>query len=273
MVSDFLLVFGVCVLSLALRSYRHPLPHRLGTLGIVATSFLAGWLIAGHWVIGLLFAGTWLLLPWVEILTRVRTMRLPLERTLQPRTPPSRATFPGFSEISEEIEAAGFEYIEDIGWEYDDQKQFFRIFYHEPTRTQAAISLVEHSEMAFYYLALTSRTKEGTQMVTWNYPFSYGLIVPPTLRVQRLNGEIAFGTMCQKHQEFLQRKGITVSELSDEHQAECVRAAMQGDMRNQVQHNIKYGLLARAGEDQIRYTVRGMFYLWMQFLRDFVRLS
>ena len=78
MISDILLVVGVGVLSAGLRSFGHPVLFRVGTIGMVLTSFLAGWLIGGSLALGFAFAATWFLLPWLEILTRIRRMRLPI---------------------------------------------------------------------------------------------------------------------------------------------------------------------------------------------------
>ena len=78
---------------------------RLGTLGLVATSFLAGSLLEGHVALGIALATSWLLLPWLEILTKVRRLRLPIDRRLEPRAPPSRSSFPGFQEMTDEIES------------------------------------------------------------------------------------------------------------------------------------------------------------------------
>jgi hypothetical protein len=106
-ISDFLLVFGVGVLSAALRTVQIPLVFRIGTLGLVFTSFLAGWLLGGSVVLGVVFASTWFLLPWLEILTRVRKLRLPLHRALEKSPPPPSSRFPGFGELSEELEGLG----------------------------------------------------------------------------------------------------------------------------------------------------------------------
>ncbi|MFZ4683623.1 MAG: hypothetical protein ACOYMS_14035, partial [Terrimicrobiaceae bacterium] len=100
MISNLLLVLGVAVLSAACRSFQHRLLFRLGTFGIVITSFLAGWLLGGSVWLGGALAASWLFLPWLEILTRVRRLRLPLERTLLPRTPPTRQSFPGFAAVT-----------------------------------------------------------------------------------------------------------------------------------------------------------------------------
>ena len=89
-ISHLLLVLGKAVLSAALRSFQNPLLFRLGTLGIVATSFLAGWLLGGSVALGAVLAASWLFLPWLEILTKVRRLRLPIGGGLsRARLPPA----------------------------------------------------------------------------------------------------------------------------------------------------------------------------------------
>ncbi|HEY5814307.1 MAG TPA: hypothetical protein VIT23_16840 [Terrimicrobiaceae bacterium] len=271
-ISHLLLVLGAAVLSAALRSFQHPLLFRLGTLGIVGTSFLAGWLLGGSLVLGVALAGSWLFLPWLEILTRVRRMRIPMERRLEPRRPPTRNSFPGFQEMTEEIESEGFEHLDDIGWDYKDNHHFYRIFHDQERRTQASICLTEQHEMAFYYLTITSRTEDGRILMTWNYPFSYGLKLQPHLLTNRFQGQGPFSEMHDAHQKFLQSNNIDSQMLLD-HSSEDTIRTMQNEMHAQITHNIALGLLARDGDNLIRYTLRGMFYLWVQFLRDLVRLS
>ncbi|HZC36838.1 MAG TPA: hypothetical protein VE242_14540, partial [Chthoniobacterales bacterium] len=50
------------------------------------------------------------------------------------------------------------------------------------------------------------------------------------------------------------------------------RDLLEQDLRAQIDHNVRSGLLKPVGATQVRYTWRGMFYLWFQFLLDFVRL-
>ena len=38
-------------------------------------------------------------------------------------------------------------------------------------------------------------------------------------------------------------------------------------------HNLAMGVLKKTSEGQIRYSWRGMLFIWFQFLRDLVRLS
>ena len=44
------------------------------------------------------------------------------------------------------------------------------------------------------------------------------------------------------------------------------------DLREQIAHNVKKGILKPASEAHVKYSWRGMIYLWCQFLLDLVRL-
>src|SRR5436190_1497609 len=116
MLFGLLLTLGVAVLSVALRSYQTSLAQKLGALGVLAASFLAVYFATGNIGWGIAGAASWLFLPWLEILTRIRSLRLPKEKQLRPKTPPSANLFPALDEISREIENEGFEHVTDAGW-------------------------------------------------------------------------------------------------------------------------------------------------------------
>ncbi|MFZ4780256.1 MAG: hypothetical protein ACOYM3_33290 [Terrimicrobiaceae bacterium] len=270
MISEVLMVVGAGVLSASLRSFRHPVIFRLGTLGFVLTSFLAGWLIGGNVWTGICFASTWFLLPWLEILTRVRKLRLPLDRRLESCAPPARAAFPAFSELSEEMESGGFEFVEDADWSDEDSRQFYRLFQSQDRMTAGAICLVEQSGFVFYYIALRSRAVDGRLLITWNYPFSYGLHQMPNTILNRPAGEKSILEMIRLHGILIGRESGSGIRAMD---GNALRCEIQADLRDQLNHNVACGILRKDGDSTIRYTVRGMFFLWFQFLRDFVRFS
>lgn len=272
MISDLLLVAGVGVASVALRSFQHPFFVRLGTLGILGTSFLAGWLLGGSVAMGVILALSWLFLPWLEILTRIRRMRLPADRVIESRRPPTRSEFPNLSEVSQEIEDCGFEYIDDLGWDQDTAKNYYRVFEHPEKRLQAAICLSEQEELAFFYITVTARTSDGRTLSTWNYPFSYGLKLEPRTKVQRFLAPGPFGSILASQERFLEREGCGTNDRILPPHDELI-PTLQGDMRGQIAHNVDAGLLQRMDDNRVRYTPRGMFYLWFQFLRDLLRIS
>jgi len=272
MFSDLMLILGVAVLSIALRSFYHPVLRKLGAFGVLCTSYVAGWKLSGYWQVGLFCASSWLLLPWLEILTRVRRLTLPLEKNLRHKTPPNSEIFPALEEITTEIEAEKFDHLDDAGWDWDDYAQFFRIFYKASERTQTAICLIDQHDVAFFYLSISSRAKDGTIWTTWNYPFSYSLKLVPQWRVNRLRGDQTFLQIYESHKQFLHVNRVRLDDLT-ELDPETVQIEIQKDLRSQITHNIAAGVLKQNAAGEIRYSWRGMFFIWMQFLRDLVRLS
>ncbi len=271
MTANLLLVMGVAVLGLALRSLGHPLLFRLGSWIIVGASFFAGWLMTSSVLVGVLLAVSWFFLPWIEIIFRLRKVRLPLERFLESQTPPSRTVFPGFNELTDEVEAEGFHHVADVGWEDDHIHQFYRVFRDQTSTTQACICLAEQGDLAFFYLTLTSRTPAGRAFLSWNYPFAYGLQFSPMVRLNRLPSSKTFAEMTREHLRFLREEGIAdgAMEKFDEQQ---IVGVMQNDLQRHVRHNLEVGILTKDGDNLIRYTFRGMVFLWLQFLRDAVRI-
>jgi hypothetical protein len=272
MYSHILFIAAAAIASAAFRSFSHPVLQKLGAIGILATSFLIGWFATGMPIIGAVCAGSWLLLPWLEILTRIRKLRLPVEKNLRHRSPPSRESFPTLPELTDEIEEEKFEHVEDAGWDWDDYQQFFRLFYRETERTQASICLIDQNNIAFYYLSISSRAKNGTIWTTWNYPFSYSLKLAPGWRVHRMRSDQSFLEMHETHKDWLQKNGVAVDDL-EQLEPDNIPTELQRDLRAQVTHNIAAGVLKQTREGQIRYSWRGMVYIWLQFLRDLVRFS
>jgi hypothetical protein len=270
--SHIMLVVGVVALAAALRSFAHPALRKLGAIAVLAATFLGGYFLSGHIWVGVMCMISWFFLPWLEILTRVRRLRLPMERRLSSKHAPSRDDFPNLEELTQEIEDEGFEHVDDLGWDLEDQRQFLRVFHKPSERIQAAIYLVEQAGLAFYYLRIWSRTRDGNLFITWNYPFSESLRLPPHLRLYRVRGDASVTEMLDGHAFLLLRERVDKAELMESDPDE-VRDQLQQDLSLQLAHNLRTGLLKRTGDGLLRYSWRGMFYLWWQFVRDLVRFS
>ena len=134
--ADLLMILGVFALSVALRTTGSTVLQKVGVLGYLSTSFLAGWLLTGWWPMGLVFVSFWLVWPWYELITRVRKIAMPVDTELRHKTPPHREMFPALGDLTEEIEGEGFEHVEDLGREWDEAQQFFRVF-HKPDERDA----------------------------------------------------------------------------------------------------------------------------------------
>jgi|688.fasta_scaffold14791_10 hypothetical protein len=270
--NSWMLFIGLLVLSMACLSYGNLWLRRVGLLFIGVTTFAAGYLPTDNVWVGAVCVSAWLLLPWVEILLRVRKLRLPLRKELRQAPPPSRDAFPELSHLSDDVEAAGFEHVADLGWEMDGYRQFFRLFANEELREEAAITYVEQNQLGFHFVSVTSRSLDGGVFTTWNCPVSSSLKTPPSVRVHRASGELEFSGVQAEHQGFLEHSGLMRGELSPVDPGE-VRAAVERDMEAQMQHNISEGLLRPADHEHGRYSWRGMLYLWFQCLRDIFRFT
>jgi hypothetical protein len=271
MFSSILLVLGFAFLAMAFRSFHSGIMQRLGILCLLITSYLIGYLVSGSWLAGLAVASIWLFLPWLEILTRIRTLRMPIERELQQKNPPDRDLFPRLDELTEEIEQEGYQLVNDFGCDWDAQHQFLRLFHRERDQTQAALCLIDQGEVAFYYISLITRSQDGQVFMTWNYPFSYALKFLPQTHIRRVRPNLRFLEMCVAHESLLEKSAFR-SDTVLKFDPRQIQELLQQDLSAQITHNVKAGLLERVDAEKVRYTWRGMLYLWFRFLWDFVRL-
>ena len=270
--NELLLFLGLLVLTAAFFHFAHPLMRRLGLLTGAVTVFAAGYLLSGNLWVGAGCVGAVLLLPWIEILLRIRKLRLPLRKPLRQATPPSQEMFPDLGDVTDSIEASGFEHAADLGWEMDGYRQFLRLFACPEKREEAAITYVEQSQIGFHFASVTSRAADGSVYITWNCPVPSSLKCLPTVHLNRLPGEAPFGTLLAGHQAFLAQHGLEQAKLQPV-ETESVRVSVERDMESQMQHNLREGLLERQGEEHGRYSWRGMLFLWWQVLREFFRMA
>jgi hypothetical protein len=265
------LIAGLFVLSMALRSFGHWLPIRLGNLCFLMTSYLLGWVLTGSHLGGAGCVFLWFLLPWVEIVTRTRRLEMPVTRSIESQAPPGPSRFPALDEITEEIELLGFQQVEDAGWSHEEQTQFVRLFSHSEEHIRASINLVENEDLSFFYVTLCSRGADGRVWYTWNYPFATTLKIPRNWRLQRLEEVETFLELIESHRQWLAENKVndTTPVSSD---APTLTAELEQESRAQFDHNEQCGLLLKTDAGLLRYTWKGCFFLWFQYLREVLRL-
>ena len=106
---------------------------------------------------------------------------------------------------------------------------------------------------------------------TWNYPFSLNLKVAPEWRMNRESGNKTFIQLLDSHRACLERNGVRTENLLETKPLELADQ-LQSEQQAQIAHNVTAGILAKGKDGEIRYTWRGLLFIWLQFLRDFVRL-
>ncbi|MEX2581045.1 MAG: hypothetical protein WD342_18445 [Verrucomicrobiales bacterium] len=270
--TELFIVLGVVVLSFALRSFTNRYVRKLGAAGILAATFLVFYYSTGSMAAGVGGLLLWFLLPWLELLTRIRKLRLPVAKSLERQSPPGNARFPGLTETTDEIEEQGFEYVSDNGWDWDGMNQFYRIFYHDEERVQAAICLTEQEGVSWVCLTLTSRHRDGRVFRTTNVPFSSPMKKAPDVELQQFPFAESFDELLEQHREWIGDMGFAPEDLASD-APEDLTGLIEQETGRQIKHNLEAGLI-RLGDTAgtFRYSWRGLFYLYFQLVKDMVRM-
>jgi hypothetical protein len=268
---ETLLVTGLFVLAVALRTARTTLLRKLGALTFLLASFCLFYFPSGSLWIGSLGVLLWFFLPWIELLTRIRRMRLPVENRLRHRALPNPSFFPNATEAAAAMEEAGFEHISDCGWEWDGMHQFFRLFWHPEERAVAAVCLCEQSDVAFAFISITSHDCDGRIWRTTNFPFAPTLRCPPDVRWNHVPcGRNCFHHILRDHRSYLSRAKVNPDRLRIP-DPETIEQSIEEEMRRQLQHNARTGIIHFTGDGHFQYSKRGLLFLWGQFIKDMVR--
>jgi hypothetical protein len=269
---ETLIVIGLVVLAVALRSSRMHVFRKLGAFILLGASFCLLYFLTGSLAGGLLGVVLWFFLPWIELLTRVRRMKLPLENRLQHRQVPNPSFFPNATEAAAAMEEAGFEHVSDCGWQWAGMQQFFRLFWHPEERAVAAVCLCEQSDVAFAFVSVTSYDEAGGIWRTTNFPFAPTLQCTPNVKWNNVPCERScFHQILADHRQFLARADLPVDQLRIPDPEE-IEQSIEQEMRKQVEHNLAAGLICLTGDGHFQYSKRGLVFLWGQFIKDMIRL-
>jgi len=270
--TELLIVFGVIALSLALRTLRLRVLRKVGAGGFLVATFLAFYFAAGSVAAGFGGVALWFLVPWLELLTRVRRLRLPVEMRLEDSRPPNRDRFPDLGGLTAEIEEEGFEHVADKTWEWAGTAQFHRIFHRSEERFQAVITLTEQRGVAWASMTVTSRNPLGLVYHTTNLPFSSPMKLEPSVFLRQAPEAERFDDLLEEHRSWMGELALEAKDLV-ETAPEELPALMEVETGRQIRHNLEAGLIRLAeGTGAFRYSWRGLFFLYFRLVRDMMRL-
>ncbi|MDI1312352.1 hypothetical protein [Prosthecobacter sp.] len=270
-IQQILYVAAALVFAIACRSFNNRFIQKLGWLALLGASYLSGYYLTYTHVGGAIFVGAWFMLPWMEIVFRVRRLRFPIKSEVKHRFPPSREVFPELSELSSEADDDGFSEIGDTGWKFSQTDYFMRLFYHEEKRMQAAIALAQQGDFGFSYVSLTSRAASGVTFTTTNYPFAATMKHSPRQRLNRFTHAGSFSDLLERHELFLHNEGIRLEDLALQ-DTEYLHAYIERDMSVLIDHNITSGVIEPTGNGEFRYSWRGCIFLYWQVVKDMLRV-
>ncbi len=271
LLQQFLYLAATVVFAVACRTFDNRFVQKAGWVALLGASYMGGYFITGNHAAGMFGIVLWFMLPWLEIVGRVRRLRFPIKSEVKHRFPPSREVFPNLDVLSRETVTAGFEEIGDAGWKWSETDHFMRLFYHTQLKTQASIALAQQGEFAFSYVTLTSRTNQGVTLTTTNYPFSPTMQFSPGHRVNRHSGAESMEDLVISHQQFMEKQAVKPEDLTVV-DTEQLTAYIERDMSAQIDHNINIGVIEPTGDGEFRYSWRGCFFLWFQVVKDMVRV-
>jgi len=269
---ETLIVIGFFVLAIALRSSRKNLVRKLGALAFLVATFSFFYVISGNIFAGIAGASLWFFLPWIELLTHVRQLRMPLNNRLRHREVPNPSFFPNAIEAAVGMEEAGFEHVSDCGWQWSGMQQYFRLFWHPEERAVATVCLCEQNDVAFAFISITSTDASEKTWRTTNFPFAPTLQCAPGIRWNHVPCEKScFHQILKDHKDFLGKMKITSDDLLIP-DPEFLDEKIETEMREQVDHNLKVGIIQLTGDGYFQYSKRGLVFLWYQFVKDMIRL-
>ena len=176
---------------------------------MLIASGLCFYFLTGNVWAGIGAAAAWFFLPWVELLTRIRKMRMPLENKLQERFSTNLDVYPNAEQHLTILEKEGYEHIRDCGWNLGGMMQIYQLFWNAETKSVASLCLCEQSNITFTYLTLTTHDITNGVWRTTNFPFSPTLKAAPKVHWN----QVSCANECAKnliisHHMYLSRQGF-----------------------------------------------------------------
>jgi len=241
---------------------------------LLIASFFLFFFVCGGVIWGLLGVLLWFCLPWIDLLTRMRKLRMPLQNRLDYPKPPKDSLFPNASAAVNAMEEAHFDHVGDSGWAWAGMEQFYRIYWHPEEYAVGTVCLCERDHIAFAYVSITSVDLEGNVYRTTNFPFSPTLKTPKHIHWNHVPcAQSCFDKILLDHKAFLTSSGMTSAVLSMPDPDSLVDQ-IEAEMQAQIQFNLEQGLIQPSEDikDTFRYSWKGLIFLWKQLVKDMIRL-
>ena len=268
-----LTILGIVLIGMALRSCRRRLLRKLGALVYLIASGVAVYFISDNLALAIVSIFLWFFLPWIELGTRVRKLRLPMNNKLNEEATPRLQHFPEAALNVDELEDLEFEHSSDYGWNWAESKQHYSFYWNPEERTVVTVSLCKQANIAFSYVTISSRDSHGKIYRTSNFPFSPTLKNAPNVAWNQIaccHSSLRQSLLC--HKKFIKKKGGDLDQLMIP-DPEALNTEVENDMNVQIEHNLKSGIITMTDDGKFRYSFRGLCFLWKQFIKDMIRLS
>jgi hypothetical protein len=261
-----LLLAGLSLFQLDAIFYR-----KIGMALIWLASGLAAYSLSGSILLAVAALAAWIFFPLWEMVFVLRQLRVPRHRELADARAP-RDEFEDLAGMTQALVDSGFEVLDECKLRPAEHEQYYRIFVRADGLTQATIGYIARGPIGFHFVAFTSNGKDGRRWVTWDYPLTYGLVMPPSTSVYRALHCHDVAELYQAHLDFLEINEVRPDDLAaGERTREAARARLEETLNQQIEYNISRGYLAPVkgpDEEHFGYSWRGTLYVAGQVLRD-----
>jgi hypothetical protein len=270
------LLYASIALGLAgigLFQFREVANRKLALLLLMLASAGVTTALTESWWLGAFTLLLWVAFPASELFFVLSRLRVPKNRALNSSHAPVEE-FPELRDLTQKIEDLGFRKVDDCKLVPALHDQFYRLFVHPTEPIYSFIGFVWQGAFGFHFIAFGSEDRSGDQWVTWDYPLSYGLMVPPTVMLYRVLYTEEPAELLEAHRAFLEENSLRNHDLVATPDALSVRAQLERTLSTQLAYNVSNGILSPAGQapENFRYSWRGACYVVTQVLRDLVKL-
>ena len=245
--------------------------RKIGMALIWLASGLAAYFLSKSILLACAMLGAWIFFPLWEMVFVLRQLRVPRHRELADARAP-RDEFEELAGMTQTLIEAGFEQLDECRLRPAEHEQYYRIFVREDGLTQATVGYIAQGSIGFHFVAFTSNGKDDRRWVTWDYPLTYGLVMPPNTAVYRALHCQDVAELYQAHLDFLEINDVRPDDLvAGERTKEAARARLEETLNQQIEYNISRGYLTPvkdADAENFCYSWRGTLYVAGQVLRD-----
>ena len=271
---DYPELFGCIALlmgGLTLFQFERVGYRKIGLVMVWLASGLGAHALSGSIVLACAMLTAWILFPLWEMVFVLRQLRVPRYRELSDARAP-RDEFEELSEMTGAMLDAGFEQLDECRLRPAEHEQYYRIFIRKDGLVQSTIGYIAQGPIGFHFVAFTSQGNDYRRWVTWDYPLTYGLVMPPETAVYRALHCQDVAELYQAHLDFLIANGLPNDQLvAVEPTRDAARSRLEENLNQQIEYNISRGYLSpvtKRDKENFCYSWRGTLYVAGQVIRD-----
>ena len=239
---------------------------RLG-LWLLLTCLGAGvWFISGSWALVATAITAWFAIPVGQAAYLSRTLRFSKDAALTPGTlhEDDPDELPGLQTLTNDLREEDFVLDQDYWLEPSPVRHGFRLFRHREKPICAAISVIKQSGMSLLYVQFITMDTAGEFWITWDFPLSYNMKMPPELKIYRCLDALTVNELLGQHEEYLRLNEVREKPPGSSQLFDHINDTV-------IRYNLRIGMLRHyAGGDSIGYSWRGTWFLSRQILREMV---